>query len=151
MAPDPFDVIIAAAETATPAPPPVEVGSPDFEAADAIAADLGLGGILPDQGGIWVFPVAGTDERLLVFEVYPAAEDLESETNEDLFEAIVASQAVADAGVTRFVFHYFDADEQGEYVLTMTVPLDALVRFVTEGAEVDDEVLVEQRRVEWSS
>jgi len=134
--------------SADPAAPVSEVGTPDVAAAAAIAGELAANDIPLAGAAIWVLPVVGSEERLLVFEIHAATTDSETEAGGDLFEVLVNSAVVAEAAVTRFVFHYFDTDDEGDFVFTMTMPLEALFRAVTEDADISDQILVKQRRLD---
>jgi hypothetical protein len=146
-----FEEIIAASEAAVSQAPQSSIATPDFVAADAITAELAADGSDLTGVEVWVLPVVAGEERLLVLEIDPSATQLADDDTEALLTALVGLDAVSEAGITRFVINYHDSDEQGEFVLTATLPYDELVRSVAEGADVGDSVQIQLVRVPGSA
>ena len=144
---NPLDIIANADFTPSGDAPRSLVGTPDTRSAAAIADDLAAGGIDLTGVEVWVFPVTGSDERLLVFSVNPAAAGLsEDPTGGNLFEVLAAAPSLPDSGITRFVLNYYDSDDQGEFVLTTTVPMDLLLDSIANDTDVSEFVEMQLMR-----
>jgi hypothetical protein len=111
------------------------IGSPDYATASAITADLVAAGV--DLTGItlWVLPVVGTADRLLVVEITDAATGLEDDASDGVLGALAEAPSLDGSRIARLVINYHGADARGDFVLTTTVPMEAFIAFVTEGAD----------------
>jgi len=111
-------------------------GTPYYAAAAKIRESLESSGI-PLQGiEIHVLPISGTDASLLVFETdLTAVATDESAVPDDATPALTAlleSDVVKTANVARVVLNFRAADEQGPFVLTITMPLATLGKMIDE-------------------
>jgi hypothetical protein len=117
-----------------PAVGAISVGPTDVAAAAAIAAEMTAGGIELTGLEFWVFDVVDSDERLLVLEADASAGEASSDPTEgDFFGILRSSPTVAEAGLTRLVVNYRDSDAEGDYVLTMTIPMQELLALDDDG------------------
>lgn len=112
------------------ATPAGDLGAPDLDTSGAIAAELAAAGV--DLAGVevYVYPILGTGERMLVLAADAAAEQLAGEGSNDLFEALPTLPTLAaGSDITRFTLHYYDTDAEGAFVLTTTMPLQTLFEY----------------------
>lgn len=137
-----FDAI-PAAELDPPADPLdlLLAGPPDDVAAQAVRADLDTTGLDLTGVEVWVWPVTGLDEPLLVVEVTDEAAGLaEVEGAADqLIIALLQSPAVEAAGTGRLALHYRGGDPEGTYVFTYTAEIDVLQAALDSGAGLSGE------------
>jgi hypothetical protein len=137
---------LSAATAAAAATPPSEstLGSSDFAAAATIGTALFS---QLDSTGVelFVFPVIGTSDVLLVMEIDGAAINTEAEpTDLDLLVFLASDPSVGDAGITRFVANFHAVDDQGAVVITTTIPLPAIVEAVANGTDIADDAVIFQ-------
>jgi hypothetical protein len=113
------------------------IGSPDYATAAALTADLAAAGV--DLTGItlWVLPVVGTADRLLVVEITDAATGLDDDGSEGPLVAIVEAPSLEGSGISRLVVNYHGTDARGDFVLTTTVPMDAFIAAITQSADIE--------------
>jgi len=129
------------------------VGPPDFPTAEAITAELEETGVPLAGLEIWVFPVIGSDEKLLVLEINASvAEEAgggADSASEQALEGDFLSSApsIQEAGITRIVMNLYDSDDEGPFVMTITLPYDAWVASSTDGADVSDSVAMQIERL----
>ncbi len=123
-------------------------GSPSYRAAAAFADELEQAGFDLTELEIWVWPVSGTGDTLLILAAGPTTPLLEDDAGADsLVEMMLSSPALADAGVTRMALVFESADAQGPFSVTYTVALDALRSALAEGRDLSaDEVVVQMTR-----
>jgi hypothetical protein len=119
--------------------------------AAAIKAALMQAGV-PLDAEIYVLPIAGTDESLLVFQSGPISQQSsQAEDSSQVFLDIVTSPVAQAANVTQIVFNYADSDEQGPLVLTIGMSVETLGKLVdgtlTE-AEIAERLLFSLERPE---
>lgn len=100
-------------------------GSPDRQAAADIKKALADAGIAEIPGfEIFIFPIAGTKESLLVFDVQDVGQEAESSNSDQFSKTVFAHPALARANVKQFAINIRGSDEQGPFVATLTAPLD---------------------------
>jgi hypothetical protein len=124
-------------------------GAPNETAAASLLAELAGTGIDLSGLEIWIWPVSGSEDVLLVLEATENASGLadDSGTTEVLLPALVGSSVLDTAGVTRIVVNYRGVDEEGPYTFTATYPLDAVRASLEAGTEIpEDEVRFQLRR-----
>jgi hypothetical protein len=100
-------------------------GAADWEAEAEIAAALDSVGLAAD---VYVFPISGTDGWLLVIEVsQDAVEPLfDSVVSDAVMQALVDSPAVQAGHISRLAINLHTADEEGPFILTITLPMSAV-------------------------
>lgn len=115
--------------------PPAErllSGTPDREAAEAILAEFEEAGVSTEGMGLYVIPVEGRRYNLAV-AVLDAAQGFRFERAGDddvvlgYFERLATGGAADEYRVGRVAIHYLD--ENGEALLSMTAPAEAIQRF----------------------
>jgi hypothetical protein len=124
-------------------------GAPNETAAVALLAELEATGIDLSGLEIWVWPVSGTDDVLLVLEANENASDLADnpDATDVLLPVLVGSSVLDTTGVTRIVINYRGVDEEGPYTFTATYPLDVVRASLEAGTEIpQDEVEFQLRR-----
>jgi hypothetical protein len=108
-------------------------GTPLYAAAAAIEKILEDGGVPLDGIEVHVLPVSSTGTALLVLQADLSASASEEETTDDItpaLSALVDSDAVRSANVTRVVLNLVGEDEEGAFVVTITMPMDTLPALV---------------------
>jgi hypothetical protein len=102
-------------------------GTPYYAAAAAITQTLAENGISLPGFEVYVLPIGDTGGALLVFEAEATvdAAALPDDATPAL-RALLDSEAVQDANITRFVLNLHGEDAQGPFLMTLTMPLDAL-------------------------
>jgi hypothetical protein len=112
-------------------------GTPNTAAAEAITQALGAAGFSLQGIKIYVFPVTGTDESLMVLNFH---EDQQPALGDDAKPFISAVIGAADAqalNVPRTAMNYFGSDELGPYRVTMAAPTQVL-RDLASGAITEE-------------
>ena len=123
----------AQADASSPSSEGADVlGGPDRTAGAAAAKALSAAGFDLSGATVLVLPIAGRDESLLVveYDVDAAPAAASSGPTEDSLaglEALVKDPTLQAAHVTRIVMLFRGTDEQGGFVLTMSLPMSALV------------------------
>jgi hypothetical protein len=103
-----------------------QLGSPNHQAADAIAAALKSAGFSSPGLKVYVFLMKGLNESLLAIDIDPTqAETVLSGTNAEtvFLKAIASSPVLERHRITRFVLTSSGSDAQGTYGLTITMPM----------------------------
>jgi hypothetical protein len=114
------------------------LGGADADAAATLHAELEAGGVDLTGMELWVFDVSGSDGRLLVIDVNRGSEQVPEESDSaDIFEVLFAAPSFEESGITRFVLNFFGTDQDGGFVLTTTVDLNALLEASASQEEVD--------------
>lgn len=122
-------------------------GTPYYAAADAIEQTLQDAGIPLDGIGVYVLPVSGTETSLLVLQTDIGASSSEEEAPEDItpaLSALIDSEAVQSANISRVVLNLVGEDEQGPVVVTITMPLETLPAML-EGTLSEEETAAQLR------
>jgi hypothetical protein len=113
-------------------------GAADWQAESEIASALDGVGLAAD---VYVFPISGTQEWLLVLEVSEdaIAPILDNVVWDAVMQALLDAPAVQDGRITRLAVNLHTSDEQGPFVLTITLPMSA-VQGSADGTMTDEEV-----------
>jgi len=126
-----------------------DLGASDEAAAAALHSELEAGGVDLTGMEMWVFDVNGSDDRLLVVDVNRGAEQVPEESDSaDLLEVLIASPSFEETGVTRFVLNFFGTDQDGGFVLTTTMDIDAVVAASSSEEELDGSAFGEIAQIE---
>lgn len=152
---DPFQIDIFSIEPTPPSELPTGVnallgGAPDEVATQAIVSDLEADGVDLTGVTIFVWPVLGTGESLVVVEFDESAVAYADEENDQgniLIESVLAHPVIDLHNITRLVMRIVGTDEEGLFVFTVT----ALVEDVRQGiatGESDAEGQFDLERVE---
>jgi hypothetical protein len=111
-------------------------GTPYYATAAQIKDSLTSNGISLDGLDIYLLPISGTDGSLLVIQG-----DANAATGDDagipddatpILTALLNSDAVKAAKITRVAMNFLSEDEQGPLVLTITMPVETLNKLLTE-------------------
>lgn len=124
-------------------------GAPNEAAAAALLAELGETGVDLLGVEVWVWPVSGTSDALLVLEADDDAAGLAEDPGaaDALLPAIVESSVLDTAGVTRIVINYRGVDGDGPYTFTATFSLDAARAAMRGGFDIpQDEIAFQLSR-----
>ncbi|MEX2419545.1 MAG: hypothetical protein WD652_04130 [Acidimicrobiia bacterium] len=141
---DPFLVDIYSIEP-TPSPEATGVnavlgGPPDEIATRLILADLEDDGIDLTGVEIYVWPISGTGESLVVIEFGDSA-GLYAEDDDQatlLVNSVLTHPVVAEQNITRLVLKIAGTDEEGPYVFTMTALVEDMLRSLSTGASLEE-------------
>lgn len=100
-------------------------GVPDRQTAAEIKKALADAGIAEIPGfEIFIFPVAGTNESLLVFDIQDVGQGNAGSNSDQFAKTIFSHPALARANVKQLAMNIRGSDEQGPFVATLTAPLD---------------------------
>jgi hypothetical protein len=93
---------------------------------------------------VWVWPVSGTGDVLLVIEGDDRAAAFadDPQTSNAVLRRLVQSDVLDTAGVTRVVIVYRGTDGEDPFTFTVTMPLGAIRRSLREGADIPQEDLL---------
>jgi hypothetical protein len=119
---------------------------PDEYTAAAITLGLEQAGVDLTGIEVAVLPVTGGDTSLLVLEVGDdsVAPGLLTETaGSDMSAALLALPEIEGASITQLVLVYRGTDEEGSFVMTFVVPIDALRDAYASGGDVGDALRVQ--------
>ena len=114
-------------------------GAADWEAEAEIAAALADAGLQMD---VYVLPITGTSEWLLIMEVDDEVATVllnNPNLSETVSQAIANSTVVRAGRVTQLAINWHSSDESGPVILTIMMPADALVGRV-DGTMTDEEI-----------
>jgi hypothetical protein len=113
-------------------------GAADWQAESEITSALAAMGLAAD---VFVFPISGTQEWLLVLDVNEdaIAPILDNVVWDAVMQALLDAPAVQDGRITRVAVNLHTSDDQGPFVLTITLPMSA-VRGSANGTMTDEEV-----------
>jgi hypothetical protein len=144
-----------------PEPVPVDLpegdsllGSNNRRASTAIQNYLAESGV--DMTGIdlFVFPVADAGESLLVIDadletlMAISSSDSGGAASDDAMANLINLPEVQEANVTRVAMNLRASDEQGPYVMTLTLPIGALDPNNPEYADLSDEEALQVYKVQ---
>jgi hypothetical protein len=138
-----FDAITPVAFTEAPSSANQTLGgAADWEAEAEISSALAAAGF---QAGVFVLPISGTDDWLLIIEVdddaiTPLFED--PTLSDAVSRAIANSTAVQEGRISRLAINWYSLDEEGPFVLTTTMPTTALLGRL-DGTMTDEEAQAE--------
>lgn len=142
--------------TTLPEPMPVEppeetalLGSNNEEAATAVRAYFEATGADLTGLGVFVFPVADVGESLLVFDAdVDAMAELGGDGGDEVFAELQNLPELRDGNVTRVVVNLRGTDAEGPYLITLTLPIDALDPNNPKYLDLTEEEQAEFRKVE---
>lgn len=119
----------------------------DTAAAESFTSALQQAGVDLTGVEVWVFPVSGTGESLLVFEVddraQAAAGSAEDDGGETLRRLLLSDPGLQAANVTRLVMNYHGTDDQGPFTMSFTLPISAIAEA---GGDITEDVLTQVTR-----
>jgi len=146
---DPFDFGLNYEFAEEPLRLTSDLGGADPAAAAALHSELEAGGVDLTGMELWVFDVNGSDDRLLVMDVNRGVEQVpEDSDSADLLEVLIGSPAFDESGVTRFVLNFFGTDDEGGFILTTTMDINALVAASAGEEELDTDALADLAQIE---
>jgi hypothetical protein len=119
-------------------------GAPDEASAAALRAELQGSDVDLTGVDVWVWPVSGTGDVLLVIEGDDRASAFvdDPQASDAVLRQLVESEVLDTAGVTRVVINYRGADEQGAFTFTVTMRLEVIRRSLSEGTDIPQEELL---------
>jgi hypothetical protein len=149
--PSGFEAMLARLDADPSTAPPLQAsmalgGPADDDAAAGIIADVetATGASVSGLFDLWVFPVIGSSDVLLILEVHEGAED--DSLPDDFIEALVASPSAEAAGVTMFVLLIAGSDELGDFVMTSAVRWVDARAAIIDGVDITDRISVQLTR-----
>jgi hypothetical protein len=105
---------------------------PDREASKRLRAALAASGLALGEGALYVLPVRGSQEVILLFGL----KDAVSLTDKTMV-ALMDAAAADPAGITRLTFDIRGEDSKGRFRLTMAAPLAAMKAMVAGDSSPD--------------
>jgi hypothetical protein len=153
---DPFLIDIYSIEPTPPSEPPTGVnallgGAPDEIATQVILSDLEADGIDLTGVTIFVWPILGTGESLVLIEFGETAGTYAEDDDQAtlLIESVLAHPVIDLQNVTRMVMRIAGTDEDGPYVFTMTALVEDMLQSLATGEPLEEgEAHFELERVE---